>query len=100
MSKFYTGSIDLSKIEKERIVTRDKDGNEFKNGNKFVNVVMWVNDEPDQYGNHASIQQSVSKDEREQGKKIYIANLKEYNAENNSTNNANNAENNTDELPF
>ena len=78
MSKLLTGSINLSKIDKTKIVDRDKDGNLFQNGAKFLNIVVWVNDEPDNYGNTASIQISQSKEEREAGaKSIYIGNLKE-----------------------
>ena len=78
MSKLLIGSIDLNKIEKAKIVTTDKNGQPFQNGAKYINVAVWVNDEADQYGNHASIQQSVSKEEREQGKKAtYIGNLKQ-----------------------
>jgi hypothetical protein len=63
-----TGSIDLSKIDKEKLYVG-------KNGNKYLNVKIWINDSPDQYGNIASIQQATGKDE----KKIYIGNLKEFN---------------------
>jgi len=78
MSKLLTGSIDLNKIDKTKIVDRDKDGNLFQNGAKYLNVVVWINDEADRYGNTASIQISQSKEEREAGAKaIYIGNLKE-----------------------
>ena len=73
-----TGSIDLNKIDKTKIVSTDKNGNPFENGAKYLNVVVWVNDEVDNYGNIASIQISQSKEEREAGaKSIYIGNLKE-----------------------
>ena len=67
MSKLLLGGINLSKIKKEELYTNDK-------GEKFLNLVIWVNDEKDQYGNIASIQQGLkNKDE-----KLYIGNLKEY----------------------
>ena len=79
MGKMYNGSIDLNKIDKSKIVTTDKNGKPFENGAKYLNVVLWLNDEPDQYGNNASIQVSQSKEEREQKvKPTYIGNLKEY----------------------
>jgi len=79
MAKMLFGSIDVSKIEKSKIVTKDSNGQPFKNGGQYLNVVVWVNDQDDQYGNIASIQQSISKEEREQGvKATYIGNLKEY----------------------
>lgn len=82
MSKMYTGSIDLKKIDKSKVVTTDKNGKPFENGAKYLNVVVWINDEADQYGNNVSIQVSQSKEEREQGvKATYIGNAKEYKKE-------------------
>ena len=66
MSKLLTGSIELTKIDKSKIVE--------KNGRKWLNISVWINDEKDQYGNIASIQISAKKDEP----KIYIGNLKEF----------------------
>ena len=77
MAQMLVGSIDLSKIDKNKIATKDKNGQPFANGAKYLNVVVWLNDEVDQYGNIASIQENVSKEEREQGvKATYIGNLK------------------------
>lgn len=84
MSKLLTGSIDLNKIDKTKIVSTDKNGNPFENGAKYLNVVVWINDELDNYGNKASIQISQSKEEREAGvKATYIGNLKEPQSRNN-----------------
>jgi hypothetical protein len=65
MAKLLTGSINLSKIDKSRLFTG-------KTGDKFLNISVWLNDENDQYGNCAGIQQSTKKDEA----KIYLGNLK------------------------
>ena len=51
MSKLLKGSIDLMKIDKTQIV-------EGKNGAKYINLDIWINDDADQYGNHAGIKQS------------------------------------------
>ena len=51
-----SGSINLTKIDKTKIVSTNKEGNPFDNGAKYLNVVIWLNDEADQYGNNASIQ--------------------------------------------
>ena len=100
MSKILTGSIDLSKIDKTKIVDRDKNGNLFSNGAKYLNVVVWLNDEADQYGNNASIQISQSKEEREAGvKATYIGNLKEPQSRNNEPTSARTASV-ADDLPF
>jgi hypothetical protein len=100
MSKLLTGSIDLNKIDKTKIVSTDKNGNPFENGAKYLNVVVWINDEADKYGNNASIQISQSKEEREAGvKATYIGNLKKPQSRNNeptSTRTASVA----DDLPF
>jgi len=45
-----------------------------KNGKIYVNVTVWVNDEADQYGNHAALQLSKPKDS--DMKPIYFGNLK------------------------
>jgi len=100
MSKLLTGSIDLNKIDKTRIVSTDKNGKPFENGAKYLNVVVWINDETDQYGNKASIQISQSKEERESGvKSIYIGNLKEPQSRSNEPTSAKTASV-EDTLPF
>lgn len=106
MSKMLVGSIDLSKIDKNKIITKDKNGQPFQNGGKYLNVVVWVNDETDQYGNIASVQQGISKEERESGvKATYIGNLKEIGGDNeqnqsNQTSQQSNGSDDDDNLPF
>jgi hypothetical protein len=71
MATFYTGSICLTDIPKEKIT-------EAKNGKKYLNLTLWVNDTADQYGNIGSIQVSQTKEQRDaQEKKQYIGNFKE-----------------------
>lgn len=66
MSKLFLGKINLSKVDENRIF-------EGKQG-KWIDVTIWINDKPDQYGNDLSIEQSVKKDEA----KIYLGNAKAY----------------------
>lgn len=95
-----TGSIDLNKIDKTKIVTTDKNGKPFENGAKYLNVVIWLNDEADKYGNSASIQISQSKEERESGvKATYIGNLKEPQSRSNEPTSTRTAQV-ADDLPF
>ena len=95
-----TGSIDLNKIDKTKIVSADKNGKPFENGAKYLNVVVWINDETDKYGNNASIQISQSKEERESGvKATYIGNLKEPQSRNNESTSARTSSV-ADDLPF
>jgi hypothetical protein len=66
MSKRLVGFINLTKCKQAKI---------FKNkaGDSCCNVVLWLNDTPDQWGNVASLQLQSGKDEP----KVYIGNLKE-----------------------
>ena len=75
MSTLLLGSIDLNKIDKSLIVSKDKNGEPFKNGAKYVNLAVWINDQSDEYGNDASIQMGTKDN------KIYIGNLKKYRKE-------------------
>jgi hypothetical protein len=71
MSQLFNGSICLSDIPKDKIVESTK------NGKKYLNVVIWLNDEEDKYKNIGSIQVSQTKDEREaKATKQYIGNFK------------------------
>ena len=68
--KLIGASIDLMKIDKSRAIKG-------KNGAMYYNIDIWINDEPDQYGNHASVQQNQTKEERENKKqKVYLGNGK------------------------
>ena len=71
MATLLTGSICLTDIPKDKITTSEK------NGKKYLNVTVWVNHEPDTYGNHASIQVSQTKEERDgKAPRTYIGNMK------------------------
>ena len=68
MARYY-GSVDVTKISKDKLVKGKK--------GTYAPIIVWTNDEPDQFGNHASIQENLSKEEREAGvKPNYIGNLK------------------------
>ncbi len=70
MSTIISGSIDLSKIKKEKIVNH-------KNGSKYYSIQIFLNDEKDKYGNDVSIKENLTKEEREGGAKAeYIGNGK------------------------
>lgn len=70
----YNFSIDLNKIPEEKIKTKDKDGNLFKNGAKYVDLTLFVNDKPDNYGNNLKCVISQPKDSNED--RIYVGNGK------------------------
>lgn len=69
MATIIAASIDLSKIDKTKIV-------EGKNGGKYFNITIAVNDES-RYGNNVSISTGQSKEEREAKEaKTYLGNGK------------------------
>lgn len=68
--KIISASIDLTKIDKTKIVHN-------KNGSKYLNISIIVNDEPNDYDQDTSISISQTKEEREaKVKKVYIGNGK------------------------
>ena len=106
MGKLFIGSLDLSKIDKKRIVSLDKNGKPFDNGAKYYNIVIWLNDETDQYGNIGSIQEGITKEERDSGlKSNYIGNFKNVSGQTSSSSNneqpqATGVKDEDDQLPF
>ena len=77
MAQIINASIDLTKIDKSKIVTTDKSGQPFKNGAKYYNIQVVINDEADQYGNDAAIRDNQTQAEREAGAKpTYLGNGK------------------------
>lgn len=70
MSQIIGASIDLAKLETAKIV-------QGKNGAKYVNITIMVNDEPNQWGKDVSIILEQSKEEREaKVAKEYVGNGK------------------------
>ena len=69
MSKLYTGSIDLKKIDKSKLEEFER-----KNGDKGVSlkVAIWIDDDADEDWKQCSIQQNTTKDEDN----IYLGNAK------------------------
>jgi|694.fasta_scaffold14321_12 hypothetical protein len=68
MSKLITLSIDVTAIPKEKITPH-------KNGKKYLAIDIWINDEPNEWGNDVSANISQTKEEREaKAKKVYIGN--------------------------
>ena len=62
----------MSDIDKSKIAKSEK------NGKLYLSVDIWVNEQPDNYGNIGSINVRQSKEEREaKEKKTYIGNFKQ-----------------------
>ena len=66
MSQIITASIDVMKIYKTRLISGKK--------GTYLNVTIWVNDQPDQFGNNVSIEQKTDKGQN----KIYLGNGKTF----------------------
>jgi hypothetical protein len=69
MSRLILASIDVTKIIKS-LLYKGKKGT-------YLHLNIWQNDEPDQYGNEFSIQQTTGKDEP----KIFLGNGKYFKKE-------------------
>lgn len=69
MAGIIKASIDLTKIPKEKIVDGKK--------GKYINIVVNVNNDPDQFGNQASVVVDQTKEERDaKTAKTYLGNGK------------------------
>lgn len=69
MSKIISVNLNLSKIDKSKIYKGEK--------GSYLGVQIAINDEPDEYGNNASVWVNQTKEEREaKAKKVYLGNGK------------------------
>ena len=70
MARIISASIDLNKIDRAKIVAG-------KNGAKYYNFDITVNDEPNQYGQDVALSEKQTKEEREaKQKKVFLGNGK------------------------
>jgi hypothetical protein len=72
--KLMTGSICLSDLNEQAKKAHSAFSRSDKNQKIYVNVKVWINDEADNYGNHASVQLNPKKDMETEN--IYIGHLK------------------------
>lgn len=68
-----SGLINVTKL-KDALQRGVVDSYTGKSGDEFTSVTIFINDEPDQYGNDASVKMNPVKDQADQ--KVYIGNLK------------------------
>ena len=88
MKQLITAKINVNKIDKERLFKGEK-------GN-YLSLTIFVSDEPDQYGNDVSIEQSTDKGEN----KIFLGGGKVYKPKSEKVQSAPKKEETTDDLPF
>ncbi len=65
MGQLVNISVKFSAVDQSRLTTD-------KNGNQWLNLSGWINDEMDQYGSFGFVTQSPSKEEREAKVKLPI----------------------------
>lgn len=72
MPRALLGKLNLEKLDKSKFFKGKK--------GTYVDVIVWINDEKDSFGNIASVQQTLTKEERDAGApKIYLGNLEDLN---------------------
>jgi len=70
-----TGSLNLNEIL-EQAKAKHSAFSKTDKGVIYMNILVWENDEPDQYNNNFSVQLNAKKDAPENEKKKYIGNMK------------------------
>lgn len=78
-SQLFTGSICLSDL----IAAAKAEHSAFSkasNGKIYANISVWVNEKPDDYGNHVSLQINPKKDDQNHSRK-YFGNAKKFSIE-------------------
>jgi len=79
MSKMITGSLNLTKIL-DKAKEKHSAFAKADNGDIYMNLLIWENDEKDKYGNDFSVQLNPKKDAADTEKKQYVGNLKRIGA--------------------
>lgn len=76
MNQLFGGSICLTDLI-EKAKQSHSAFSKAQNGKVYVNILTWINDNPDKFGNTMSHQLSSSKDMRDKEDKFYIGNSKQ-----------------------
>lgn len=72
MATIATISIDLNKLDKSKIIKG-------KNGAKYYNLYITINDQTDQYGNNVQVSEPQTKEQRDaKEKKVFYGNGKVF----------------------
>ena len=75
MSQLFYGSINVSELV-QRAKEKHSGFTTGNNGCIYANVSVWLNENPDKYGNIMSIQVNPSKDKKDVDDRFYIGNCK------------------------
>lgn len=75
-SKLFTGSICVTELLNQMKNLHSSFTKSQNNGKIYCNILLWENDEPDEYKNTHSIQLNSTKEKKETEPRIYIGNAK------------------------
>lgn len=75
-SKLYHGSICISDLVEAAKKRHSAFSKSVKNGKLYANILIWENNEKDEYGNTHSIQLNSTKEKKEAEGKTYIGRAK------------------------
>lgn len=75
-SQLFGGSICITDLMDKIKSGHSSFSKSIKNQKVYSNILIWVNEEKDEFGNNVSIQLSSSKEKRDSEGKIYIGNAK------------------------
>lgn len=78
MSDFILGSICLTTLIEKAKQGHSAFSKSAKDGKVYFNYAEWINDEPNEFGQHSSILLSSSKEMKEQEGKVYVGNGKKF----------------------
>lgn len=78
MSEFITGSMCLTTLIEKAKAGHSAFSKSPKDGKVYFNYIEWVNDEPNEFGQHSSILLSSVKDKKEEEGKVYVGNGKKF----------------------
>jgi hypothetical protein len=78
MSEFLLGSICLTTLIEKAKSGHSAFSKSPKDGKIYFNYAEWINDEPNEFGQHSSILLSSAKDKKEQEGKVYVGNGKKF----------------------
>lgn len=77
MPTLLNGSLDLTMILEQAKKKHSAFSKSEKNGHIYFNITQWINDEPNEFGQHSSLLlNSKSKELQESEGKVYIGNAK------------------------
>ncbi len=85
MNQLLNGSLDLTIILEKAKAKHSAFSKSEKNGHIYFNITQWINDEPNDFGQHSSLLlNSKSKELQESEGKVYIGNAKKVEGGGNS----------------